>query len=84
MSKNVKRHSRKFLNPASHWDTGILEWHVEQQDTSIDAYFSVWDCSKKITLSFDFYDEEGANNRAKKVNTLIQELEKFKEALAQE
>ena len=81
-AKNIKRYSRKFLNPITHWDTGILEWNVEQTDNSIRAGLAMWDCSRKITLDFDCYDTNDMKLRAKKIDILINELIEFKEAMA--
>ena len=82
MSKDIKRAARRFLNPKHHWDTGILEWNVEQTNGYTDARFDIWDCSKKISLSFNIVNEIDAKNRAKKLEILITELTNFREALA--
>lgn len=82
MSKNVQKAARRFLNPAKSYDTGILEWKVEQYDNGVDALFAVWDCSKKIVLDFGFHDELTANQRAKKLQILIDELVSFRETIA--
>lgn len=82
MSKRIKKYSRKFLNPVTHWDTGILEWNVTQEDSWIDGKFTVWDCSRKISLDFSFGDSKEADQRAKKLDILITELQQFREALA--
>ena len=82
MPKNIYRTSRKFLNPAKSYDTGILEWKVEQYGAGIDASFSVWDCTKKIVLDFSFTESKEANARAKKIQILIDELISFRESIA--
>lgn len=82
MPKSIHRTSRKFLNPAKSYDTGILEWKVEQYDEGIDATFSIWDCYKKIVLDFNLHDELTAKQRAKKLQILIDELISFREAIA--
>ena len=82
MPRDVKKGKRKFLNPVGHADSGILEWVVDQYDEGVDAHFSIWDCSRKIVLDFSFYNIRGANQRAKKLDLLLEEMSALKEALA--
>ena len=77
--------SRKWLNPEHSDDTGMIQWEVEADDWSIHANFDIWDCSRKISLSFDTYAErknpskghKEAVQRAKKIDILIEELQKI-------
>lgn len=80
--KYVKR-NRLWLNPISSYDTGALEWEVGGSYGSIHGDFAIWDCSKKIVLNFAADDLAEARKRAKKVDTLITELQKFKQALGE-
>lgn len=79
--------SRKWLNPVSHEDSGAIQWHVTCDNVhSIDAYVTIWDCGRKITLSLNCYGIEGvreAKQRAQKINLLIEELTKMKQALGE-
>lgn len=82
MDKNFG-HARKWLNPANDEDTGAISWSVVADGhNDIDAGISIWDCNKKITLNFDAWNDKRHIDRAKKINTIIEELIKFKDAMA--
>ena len=66
--------SRSWLNPNKNSDTGAVQWYVEYNDYGPQCQFSIWDCSRKISLDFSFYNEKGANQRAKKIDILVKHL----------
>ena len=70
----------EFLNPKTHWDTGIIHSKVATNKDSIDGEISIWDCNKKITLDLDAYSLKGADLRIKKLDILINQLLSVKEA----
>lgn len=84
--KMAHKHStRKWLNPKSSGDSGMVTWYVEGDLDSayfIDATFSIWDCSRKINLNFSFSSAKAAKERADKIDFLITELQDMKDHLA--
>lgn len=76
---------RLWLNPTKHSDTGAIQYHVSKYegDSWVDASFTIWDCSRKTTLSFDFNGEQAAKQRAEKVDALIDALQQFKQAMGE-
>ena len=87
----MRKASRVWLNPAKHWDTGMVQWSVSAEDDPIysspevDAEFSIWDCSRKISLSFDFrvYRAKEIKERIEKLDILQKELDKFRAAMGE-
>ena len=76
---------RRWLNPKSSDDTGMVSWSVSADHYSLDATFDVWDCSRKISLDFGVYGDDitkDATYRAKKLDILIGELQAMKDAMA--
>ena len=74
--------TRRWLNPKAHSDTGMISWDVSASGYSVEAEFSMWDCSRKINLDFNVYNEKDARDRAAKLDILIEELTKMREAMA--
>ena len=84
MSSKQYGSTRRWLNPKKSDDTGMLSWEVSASSWGIDASFDIWDCSRKISLSFDVYrgsaDTQGIA-RAAKIDILIEELQNMKAAM---
>ena len=75
-------HNRRgWLNPKDHWDTGGIHSKVAVDEGGIDASLTIWDCFRKISLSFSAYTEKEAKQRAVKINLLIQHLQETKAAM---
>lgn len=79
--KKYKKHQRKWLNPVGHWDTGAMSWHVSCDYSDVESELTLWDCSRKITLSFAYTTQAEKRGRIKKIDTLIQALEDMKSAM---
>ena len=75
---------RKWINPKSHDDNGWISYNVNS-DYGLNAEFMIADCSRTITLNFSTYSQskKGAMQRADKINTLIEALTEFREALGE-
>ena len=89
MNKDNVFFSRKeFLNlPAQHSNASIVA-HIlkygtneERDSESVDADLYISDCSRTISLAFDFGDEYARENSIHKVETMISVLEDFKDSL---
>ena len=81
MKDKLLLNKREWLNPIGHNDSGAVASKVDFHENGISADVSIWDCSKKIVLSFCFYGERQAKQRIKKLDTLIKHLQLVKEAL---
>ena len=73
---------RRWLNPKGHSDTGMISWEVIADSAHVDAGFSMWDCSRKISLDFSIWEPKDAEQRAEKLDFLIEELTAMREAMA--
>lgn len=76
--------NRIWLNPKSSCDTGALSWEVSAYgDNHCNANLNIRDCSRQVSLDFDWGPYAGANKkqRLKKLRTIINELEKMYSAL---
>lgn len=88
MKEPYKKANRVWLNPLKSDDDGMLKWEVEQNGQFVTAEFSIWDCSRKASLSFDFssvknkYSTSG-EERAKKLDLLIKELTDMRKAMGE-
>ena len=83
MKDKLLLNKREWLNPIGHEDTGAVSSRVEFHRNGIAADVSIWDCSKKISLSFCFFGERQAKQRLKKIDTLIKHLQDVKAALGE-
>jgi hypothetical protein len=83
MMDKVIHKSRKWLNPIGHADTGAVSSKVKVWDDYVDASFSLWDCGRKVILSFDFENEKEAKQRSQKIDILIKELVDLKRAMGE-
>lgn len=90
MSNEKQKGNRVWLNPLSSDDDGAMQWKVSGHgDRWISAEISIWDCGRKISLDFDFSTnpnpsyEASAEQRAKKIDLLISELQKFRTELGE-
>ena len=83
-AKAHKHYSRQWLNPKDSNDSGMVQCRVYGDlgiDPYIEASLSIWDCSRKISLHFDFSTTQEATQRAKKIDILVKELLNLKEQL---
>ena len=74
--KNFTR-GRKWLNPPTHADTGAVQWYVDYW-YGVDSEVTIWDCSRKIRLSFGGETKKDIQQRVKKLDILINALEDVK------
>lgn len=72
---------RSWLNPNGHDDTGMYSISVSGHVWGLDASFDIWDCSRKISLSFYCTNEKDFKQRAQKIDNLIAGLQEMKEAI---
>lgn len=76
---------RIWLNPKTSYDTGALHVYVTRHSDSsyIDAELSLWDCSRKIHLSFgcNGYTLKETQERANKIDLIINALQEMKVAM---
>lgn len=82
-TKEFKKNNRIWLNPLDSHDTGALQWHVYADAYGMGGIISIWDCGRKISLNFDSFDEKKTKQRAKKIDQMIEELQKFKYAMGE-
>lgn len=88
MSEMYKKANRTWLNPLKSDDDGMIKWGVYQDGEFVNAEFAIWDCSRKVSLNFDFssadvrYNTSG-EERAKKLDLLIKELTDMRKALGE-
>lgn len=89
MTDKYTKVNRVWLNPIKSNDDGMCSWEVEGRAGYVDAYFKIWDCSRKVELDFSFSSDPrplwgaSAKERATKLNILINELQKMKKALGE-
>ena len=81
MSEKIYLAKRGWLNPKSLCDSGAIQYSVSSDYGYVEANIDIWDCSKKIQLTFGFEDERSAKIRAVKIDKLISSLEDMKEAM---
>lgn len=89
MKMLFKKNSRDWLNPIDSHHTGLIQHSVESSvykddellSDCVDAYFSVWDCSRKVTLDFSYASYDGYQESLQKVNVLMKHLIEFKNSL---
>lgn len=75
--------SRKFINASR--GLGAMECQVEatqysHNDTVIDASISIQDCNRSISLEFGVYEKKDVVAKLNKIDLMIAELNKFREA----
>jgi hypothetical protein len=77
---------RKWLNPAISSDSGAISYIVEDDyNAEVYASLSLWDCGRKVTLDFSFNatDPKQSQERAKKINLLIESLIEMRDAMGE-
>jgi len=80
--KYKRLHSKRdWLNPKGHWDTGAISSLVAIDEGGIDGEVAIWDCSRKVTISLSAYSEAAVKQRAKKLDIMIDHLQKVKAAM---
>ena len=82
---------REFLNLPGHHSmanivTDIKKYNGDEEkgERWIDIHVGIADCNRSISLAFDYEDKEGRENSLHKVDTLINVLTEFREALEKE
>lgn len=89
---------REFLNLPGHHDNAYIVAYVEntterEPEKNYDGepksihprmILEIADCIKQINLEFDIYNAGARQNSFHKVDTLIETLESFREAMAEE
>ena len=76
----IKYYSRCFLNE----EEGLAATSGKIVDYNPDvkyASFEITDCNRKVSLDFNFEKPEERSKAEYKINKLLEELNKFKEAL---
>jgi hypothetical protein len=82
----MKYYKRGFLNPEegmAAFEAEICRGEYQEKDGAFDAFFSITDCNRKVTLDFAVWSKEDVAKSYHKINTLITELEVFREQLTQ-
>ncbi len=86
MSEKILVNKRLWLNDSTSCDSGAIHYRVSYDSDNeykyVDATLSIWDCSKKIVLTFDFEDNaQQVLERARKIDKFIHALEEIKSNL---
>jgi hypothetical protein len=81
MKDKIYLSSRKWLNPIGGCDSGAIQYSVHSSYGYVESNMDIWDCSKKVGLTFSFEDERGAKVRLNKINGIINALEEMKSAM---
>ena len=81
MAKTFKKSKRFWLNPKDHSDTGMVSWKVDGDKYGCEGTFTIWDCSRKVSLNFWCESEKEAIQRVDKIDKLIEALQEFKQAM---
>jgi vacuolar-type H+-ATPase catalytic subunit A/Vma1 len=93
MKKEDVIYSRKeFLNLAGLESTAGIVAHITNETWSgedklkrdVDIVLDISDCSRKISLALSVYDEYDRDNAINKLDTLIDVLTEFREAVSKE
>lgn len=84
-SRTFRCNERKFLNLDGHHGNASVVALVERGSKKSGrnpwTHLTISDCSREITLEFELFNEETRRNSLHKVNTLVDSLEKFRQAL---
>jgi len=83
MSEKIYLSDRKWLNPKNSYDSGAIQYSVSSDFGYVEATLDIWDCSKKIGLTFSFENEDSAKLRLEKINILLSSLEDMKKAMGE-
>ena len=82
---------REFLNLPGHHSMANIVADIkkysgdeEKGERWIEIHVGIADCNRTISLAFDYDDKEGRDNSLHKVDTLINTLTEFREALEKE
>jgi len=83
---------REFLNLPGHHSMANIVVHivkdreedVEKGNRWIDIHLGIADCTRSVTFAMDYYTKEQRDNAMYKVDTLINTLTEFREALEKE
>lgn len=84
----MHKHSRKYLNPK--YGFASIEWTVNVREGGsvngrkykyVDTELSISDCTRTINLDFDVASAREARAAIKKIDLLIDELQKFRSAM---
>lgn len=83
----LEKHKRDFLNLNK--GMAAFEYSIDagQYEGSSKLYvngrFCVSDCSRKVELDFDSYDEDDRKNAMHKTDSLVNALQEFREYMVQ-
>lgn len=87
---SIKRRSKTFLSD-SHEEFGYVAWVVkpysdilsgdEKKEYSCDLYIA--DCTRSISLEFDFENKQQLDKRIEKLDALIKELNDMRDTLTE-
>ena len=82
MSTKVNYYKRAFLNKPRIESSAhiIYQLKYKQGDMWMDYKFRIADCNRHIELSFENDTKQSYENSIKKLNILIEETQKFKDA----
>ena len=81
MSEKIFLSSRKWLNPKGRCDSGAIQYSVHSEFQYVESNMDIWDCSKKIGLTFSFGTKKEAKIRLNKIDKIISALEEMKIAM---
>lgn len=77
--------NKRFLSEDRHDETGSITYFVEKGTENysvIQSTVKIYDCNRSISLDFDCYDYQEIDERLNKIDVLVEELTKVRDALA--
>lgn len=83
----LEKHKRDFLNLGK--GMAAFEYSIDagryegSKKVYINGSFCISDCSRKVSLDFDTYDEEDRKNVMYKIDTLINALVEYRNYIAE-
>ena len=77
----MKYYKRKWLAPNIQGQDSFISAEIETSEYGVDARIKLADCSRPIFLDFDSFPsgKRSLQQKLRKLDTLIQELENFRE-----
>lgn len=85
MNSEYVKGSKRWLSN-NDWETGAVASLVEvmgKKHKSVQSFFTIRDCSRSVSLVFDFWGEDSLEERLQKVDTLQEELGLLRERLVE-
>jgi hypothetical protein len=79
----VITYRRAWLNPLKSRDSGAIAYSYGPSYEYFESEFTMWDCSRKITLDFGFTlgKRKPQQERIKKLNIIIDALTEIRDAI---